>query len=224
MAAEPFSPPGLPQRCEIRLKALWERRANFYDLCEGSDLRRGAHKKALFRRIQGRTLFVAIGTGLDIQHLPAGPAIIAIDVSSAMIERSRKRAQRFAGDLQLVQSDAASLCFPGESFDTVVTSCTMCSVPCPGIVFSELHRVLRPGGRLLMFEHVRSSNAVLGAVLDLMTMATRRRGTEMNRDTITAATKAGFRILQVESIFLDIILAMEALKVPDAGARPTRSN
>lgn len=88
----------------------------------------------------------------------------------------------------------------------------MCSVPDPARALKELYRILRPGGRLLMFEHVRSANPVLGAVLDLMTVVTRRRGTEMNRHTLSAAMKAGFRILAVEPIFLDIILAIEALK------------
>ncbi len=194
------------------MRSIWERRARLYDLCEGSDLRRGVHKKALFRRIRGRTLFLAIGTGLDIRHLPIGPAITAIDISNAMLEKSRGRAEAFAGELQLVQADAMGLCFRDASFDTIVTSCTMCSVPDPARALKELYRVLRPGGRLLMFEHVRSANPVLGAVLDLMTVVTRRRGTEMNRHTLSAAMKAGFLILTVEPIFLDIILAIEALK------------
>lgn len=194
------------------MRSIWERRAGLYDLCEGSDLRRGVHKKALFRRIRGRTLFLAIGTGLDILHLPIGPAITAIDISNAMLEKSRGRAEAFAGKLQLVQADAMGLCFRDASFDTIVTSCTMCSVPNPATAFNELYRVLRPGGRLLMFEHVRSSNPVLGAVLDLMTIVTRRRGTEMNRHTLSTAMKAGFRILAVELVFLDIILAIEAVK------------
>lgn len=200
------------------MRSIWERRARLSDFCEGSDLRRGGHKKDLFRRTRGRTLFLAIGTGLDIQHLPIGPRIIAIDISSAMLERSRRRAEAFAGNLQLVQGDATSLCFPDRSFDTIVTSCTMCSVPRPATAFSELYRVLRPGGRLLMFEHVRSTSPILGAVLDLMTIVTRRRGTEMNRDTLTTAIKAGFRILKVEPIFLDIILAAEAVRDPESDA------
>jgi SAM-dependent methyltransferase len=200
------------------VRSIWDRRAGLYDLCDGSDLRRGGHKKDLFRQIRGRTLFLAIGTGLDIRHLPIGPRIIAIDISGAMLEKSRSRAEAFAGNLQLVQGDATSLCFPDGSFDTIVTSCTMCSVPRPATAFSELYRVLRPGGRLLMFEHVRSTSPILGAVLDSMTIVTRRRGTEMNRHTLTTAVRAGFRILKVEPHFLDIILAVEAVRDPDSGA------
>lgn len=207
LSAEPI------QRCENGLRSIWEHRAKLYDLCEGSDLRRGAYKEILFRRIEGRALFLAIGTGLDIRHLPTKPGIVGMDISSAMLENSRRRAATFGGNLRLVQGDASTLCFPDGCFDTVVTACTMCSVPHPMTAMSELYRVLRPGGRLLMFEHVRSGNPLLGAVLDLMTVVTRRRGTEMNRDTLAAATKAGFRILEVEPIFLDIILAVEAVKV-----------
>jgi len=194
------------------MRSIWERRAKLYDFCEGSDLRRGVHKKALFGRIRGRTLFLAIGTGIDIPHLPAGPPIVAIDISRAMLKKSRRRAEAFGGNLQLVQGDAMSLCFRDGSFDTIVTSCTMCSVPDPAAVFDELYRVLRPDGRLLMFEHMQSTNPILGAVLDLMTMMTRRRGTQMNRHTLSAAVKAGFHIVTVEPIFLDIILAIEAMK------------
>jgi ubiquinone/menaquinone biosynthesis C-methylase UbiE len=203
------------------MRSTWERRARLYDLCEGSDLRRGVHKKALFGRILGRTLFLAVGTGIDIRHLPVGPLIVAIDISRAMLEKSRIRAEAFAGNLHLVQGDAMGMCFRDGSFDTIVTSCTMCSVPDPARVFKELHRVLNPGGRLLMFEHMRSRNPILGAVLDLMTIVTRRGGTEMNRHTLSTAMEAGFRVLAVESIFLDIILAVEAVK-DDAGGRQIR--
>jgi SAM-dependent methyltransferase len=96
-------------------------------------------------------------------------------------------------------------------FETIITSCTMCSVPEPLLAFSEMRRVLVPSGRLLMFEHVRSRQPVLAATLDVMTWWTRREGTEMNRDTLSVATKAGFAITRIESVFLDIILAVEAV-------------
>lgn len=190
----------------------WDRRAVLYDLCEGSDLRRGSHKRALFERIRGRTLFVGVGTGIDIKHLPSGRGIIAIDYNRAMIEKSRQRCKRFADRVLLVQGDAGALSFQDGEFETVVTSCTMCSVPDPGKAFAELYRVLTPGGQLLMFEHVRSRNPILGPILDAMSILSRRQGTHMNRDTLLAAAQAGFDIRQVEPVFLDIILAVEARK------------
>jgi SAM-dependent methyltransferase len=80
----------------------------------------------------------------------------------------------------------------------------------PALALDEMYRVLRPGGQLLMFEHVRSRNAVLGLALDAMTVFTRRSGTEMNRDTLAAVARAGFRTMRVDSVFLDILLAVRA--------------
>lgn len=194
------------------MSTVWDRRARFYDLCEGSDLRRGPAKAALFRDMVGRVLFVAVGTGIDIKHFPPGREIVAIDISEAMLRRAEPRRRKYVGSLHFVQADALNLCFPDASFHTAVTSCTMCSVPEPRRAFGELYRVLRPGGQLLMFEHVRSRNRILGLTLDLMTLITRRGGTEMNRDTLGNAMTAGFRITQVESVFLDIILSIHGVK------------
>lgn len=194
------------------MSAVWDKRARFYDLFEGSDLRRGPTKAALFREMTGRVLFVAIGTGLDIKHFPPDREIVAIDLSDEMLRRAAPRCRHYAGNLHLVQADALNLCFPDDSFDTVVTSCTMCSVPNLRRALEELYRVLRPGGRLLMFEHMRSRNPIFGLLLDLMTLFTRRSGTEMNRHTLENVIDVGFRITKIESVFLDIILAIHGTK------------
>lgn len=200
------------------MSAVWDKRARFYDLFEGSDLRRGPAKAALFREMVGRVLFVSVGTGVDIRHFPPAGQIVAIDVSAEMLRRAEDRRKRYRGVLSFVQADALSLCFPDASFDTVVTSCTMCSVPNPPRAFRELRRVLRPSGQLLMFEHMRSRNPILGLALDLMTLTLRHAGTEMNRDTLGNATSAGFRITQVDSVFLDIILSVRAVKAEEKEA------
>lgn len=189
---------------------VWDARARLYDVLEASDLRRATPKRALFARMEGRTLFVAIGTGLDIAHFPAGRDITAIDISETMLARARARQHRYGDGLRLERHDAAALPYADASFDTVATSCTLCSVPDPRRVLGELLRVLRPGGRFLLFEHVRSRHVALALVLDLMSLWSRRSGTDMSRDTIAAVTSAGFEILSVESVFVDIILAVEA--------------
>ena len=194
------------------MSTVWDRRAKLYDLFEGSDLRRGPAKAALFRKMAGRVLFVAVGTGVDIRHFPPARQIVAIDISGEMLRRAEDHRKSYGGVLSFVQADALRLCFRDESFDTVVTSCTLCSVPNPMRALQELRRVLRPEGRILMFEHVRSRNRILGLALDLMTLVARRGGTEMNRDTLGNAMTAGFRIAQVESVFLDVILSIHAVK------------
>jgi ubiquinone/menaquinone biosynthesis C-methylase UbiE len=198
------------------MTTIWDWRAKFYDVCEGSRLRRGPSKAALFREMSGRVILVAVGTGVDFMHFPPGREIVGIDISDQMLRRAEARRQAYDGSLSLVRMDAQELKFPDASFDTAVTSCTMCSVPDPVAALRELHRVLRPGSRLLMFEHVRSRNPVFGAALDIMTLWTRLWGTTMNRDTLTNVRSAGFHIVHVESVYLDIILRIYAVK-PDLG-------
>lgn len=190
----------------------WDLRARAYDALEASDFRRGPSKSQLFSRIRGRTLFLAIGTGIDIRHFPPGADIVGIDLSPEMIRRAQKRRAAYQGSLKLLLMDAAKLCFRDHCFDTVVTSCTLCSVPDPARVLAELYRILRPGGLFFMFEHVRSRDRLLGLALDCMTLFTRRSGTEMNRDTLCAVKAAGFEIERVEGVFLDIILSAHARK------------
>ena len=194
------------------MRRLWELRARLYDLLEGSDLRRGYEKHRLFRRMTGPTLFLAVGTGLDILHLPPKCNVIALDLSEQMLLKAAGRAHEHPGTVRLMRADAQVLPFPEQTFDTVVTSCTMCSVPSPDRVFAELVRVLRPGGTLLMFEHVRSGSPLLGAVLDAMNLFTRWTGTEMNRRTMNAARRHGFLIESIDSVYLDIILSVRARK------------
>ncbi|MFP5378912.1 MAG: class I SAM-dependent methyltransferase [Vicinamibacteria bacterium] len=166
----------------------------------------------------GETLFVGIGTGLDIAHFPHGPAITAIDISSDMLDRAQPRRRRYLEGtphegravLRLELQDAAALPYADAHFDTVATACTLCSVPDADVVLRQILRVLRPGGRLLLFEHVRSAHPLLGAVLDVMSLWSRRSGTDMSRDTLASVIAAGFVIERVEASFLDIILAVEA--------------
>lgn len=133
----------------------------------------------------------------------------------------RMRIRSDDGALALVEADAMKLGFSSASFDAVVTSCTMCSVPDPVRALQELYRVLRPGGDILIYEHVPSRNALSGLALDLMTLLTRRAGTEMNRDTVGNFRRTGFSISNIESVYLDIILAIRWIK-PSCSDADTR--
>ena len=193
----------------------WDAASRTLDLFDYGDNRRlGPHKRRLFSKIHGATLMVAAGTGNDFQFFPPSQHIVAIDISSKMLERAVKKAAVYQGTIELCEMDVCELPFPDASFDTVVTVCTFCSVPRPVVGLRELHRVLKPGGQILMFEHVRSKIGPFGIFLDLMTPLSRRFGPDLNRDTVGNVQKAGFRLRREENVYLDIVKIIEAVKGP----------
>lgn len=184
-----------------------------YDLLEGAGSRRRARaQQQLYQQMTGRVLFVAAGTGLNFQNFPDQKDIVAVDINGEMLRYARARARKYSGNLTLVQADVQGLPFDDKSFDTIATASTFCSVPDPVRGLQELHRVLKPGGKLLMFEHVRSRNRLLGWELDTLNLVLRHTGPEVNRDTVANTHKAGFLIDRITCAYLDIFLAIEARK------------
>lgn len=197
----------------ITAREKWDWLSLTYDLMTwGEDRRQGDKKRRLFAKVRGRTLLVAVGTGNDLKYLPADCNLIAIDISPRMIATARAKARRDGAPVRLVLTDAQRLAFADQTFDTVLTVCTFCSIPDPVQGLQELYRVLKPGGRLLMFEHVRSRISPLAFFLDFMTFITRKFGPDLNRDTVGNVLQAGFRVQREENVYLDIVKTIEAVK------------
>jgi ubiquinone/menaquinone biosynthesis C-methylase UbiE len=194
-------------------KRKWDGAAGSFDLLSfGDDRRFGGYKRRLFAKMHGKTLMVAAGTGNDFKYFPPDQDIVALDISPKMLEKAAPRAVGYPGTLTLREMDVCKLDYPDDMFDTVVTVCTFCSVPKPIVGLRELRRVLKPGGQMLMFEHMRSAVAQFGVLLDLMTPLTRRLGPDLNRDTVGNVLKAGFRLRRVENVYMDIVRIIEAVK------------
>ena len=195
--------------------AKWNRSASGLESVGiGVERRYGHLKRELFGKAQGETLLVAAGTGLDFQHLPEGLRVTAVDFSPVMLTYAVPRAKEYRGALRLVRGDIHQLSFRDASFDTIVTACTFCSVPDPLQGLRELRRILKPGGRLLMFEHVRSGNPLLGFFMDVMTPFSSYFGPDMNRRTRETVRQAGFAIEREFNIYLDVVKIFECVKNP----------
>jgi ubiquinone/menaquinone biosynthesis C-methylase UbiE len=105
----------------------------------------------------GDTLEVAIGTGLNLPHYPADLRLTGLDLTPEMLALARTRAREMGRAIALAEGDAQDLPFAEGSFDTVVCTYALCSVGDDARAISEMHRVLRPGGRLILVDHIRSS-------------------------------------------------------------------
>jgi ubiquinone/menaquinone biosynthesis C-methylase UbiE len=117
----------------------------------------GRYRRRLFGRAEGRVLDAACGTGLNLRYLPRSTTYVGIDASPEVLTKARHRVGAWDRVEALHEMDAQALDFQDESFDTVVSSLSTCTFPDPVAALDELARVCKPGGRVLLLEHGRSS-------------------------------------------------------------------
>jgi ubiquinone/menaquinone biosynthesis C-methylase UbiE len=140
----------------------------------------------------GRTLDLGCGTGRNFPLYGPEARVVGLDPAEPVLRRARRRAPR----VPLVRASAEALPFRSGVFDTVVSGLVFCSVPDPARGLAEVRRVLQPGGRLRMLEHVRSTGRWKGRAQDTVqpcwTWLT--GGCCPNRETERAVEAAGFVI------------------------------
>jgi ubiquinone/menaquinone biosynthesis C-methylase UbiE len=200
-------------RATERIRMRYDRIAPLYDRMEaGAERRFRPWRAALWQRVPaGRVLELGVGTGKNFPHYPADTRITAIDFAPRMLAQAQQRARRDNVAVTLLLADAQALPFPDASFDTVAATFVFCSVPDPLLGLREAHRVLVPGGQLLLLEHVLSHKPVLRALMRLMNpLVVRLYGANISRETVASVERAGFRIEYAENLALDIVKLIAA--------------
>ena len=158
------------------------------------------HRRRLVEEGGGEILEIGAGTGTNLRLYRAAERVIALEPDSAMRARAHDAALEARVPVEVVEGDAMALPFPDASFDTVVFSLVLCTVPDMERVLAEARRGLRPGGTLRFYEHVRAQEPQLARWQDRLERPWGwvGRGCHPNRDTAAAVDAAGFDVLSLE--------------------------
>ena len=176
----------------LDLPTLWSARDND----ELKELRTRALAPA-----RGRVLELGFGTGLNLPHYPSRVTeIVAVDPNPGMSRIAHQRMQNLGMTVEHYQISAESLCFDSGSFDSVVCTLTLCSIPDVQAALAEVTRVLKPGGEFLFFEHGRHADSALAKWQDRLNPLWKAvfDGCHINRDIAQLVEGAGLELGAME--------------------------
>ncbi|WP_027364122.1 class I SAM-dependent methyltransferase [Desulfotruncus alcoholivorax] len=197
------------------IKRRYNRTALFYDWMDFmiSDKLR----KKVIGMARGQVLEVGVGTGKNLPFYPPGCTVTGIDFSPAMLERAKRRAEKLNLTVMLLEMDAQHMDFADHTFDTVVATCVFCSVPDAVQGLREIKRVCKPGGQVILLEHVRSENPVWGKIMDVLNpVFLHMVGSNINRRTVQNVSNAGLKLKEVQDMSASKIVKL-IIAAPNEG-------
>jgi SAM-dependent methyltransferase len=161
----------------------------------------GQMRAELLAGAGGRTIELGAGTGINLDLYPdAVEELVLVEPDPHMAKRLRERLSQSSRQATIVEAPAERLPFESASFETAVSTLVLCTVPDPVAAIAELERVLKPGGRLLFIEHVRSEDAALAGWQDRLEKPWRflGDGCHCNRNTLATLGASRLKVGTVE--------------------------
>ena len=199
-----------------KTKRRYDRIAPYFDSLEGflEGLFFSDWRKTLWNKVQGEHILeVGVGTGKNFPYYPESGSVTAIDFSEKMLERAKLKQQRTKVKVDLELMDVQSLCYADNSFDTVIATFVFCSVPLPTKGLQELYRVCKPGGQVLLLEHVLSSKPMMAKMMNLMNpVIVSLFGANINRKTVKSVQSCGFDKVTLDPASRDMVKLIQAIK------------
>lgn len=198
-----------------RLRRHWDKHARGYDKQISWSERRffPDTRRWICSQATGQVLEVAIGTGLNLPHYPDSIHLTGLDLSPAMLAIARERAAQLSRTVDLRTGDAQVLDFPDDSFDTVVCTFSLCAIPDDRRAIAEMVRVLRPGGLLLLADHVEATAWWARGIQRLIDLATiPLAGEHYRRRPIHHVHALGLNVEQHQRFALGILEQLAAHK------------
>lgn len=188
---------------DLRRRA-WAKEAPRYDKSIGFFERRvfgTQHRSWACSQATGKTLEVAVGTGLNLSLYPPDVDLTGIDLSPEMLSIARTRARESGIDVDLQVGDAHALSFEDETFETVVCTYSLCNIPDPRLALTEMHRVLRAKGHLILVDHVKSDSLPVFWIQKCIEFFSRRlEGEHMTRRPLNLVRGVGFTVVSAERL------------------------
>lgn len=184
-------------------RARYQRISPIYDKIEWLMERRfRPWREKLWQLVSGpKVLEVGVGTGKNMEFWPLNCKITAVDLTPGMLEFAHQRIKSLNREADLRLGDVQHLEFSPGTFDTVAATCVFCSVPDPIQGLREIGRIVRPGGQILLLEHIRIDRPVIGTLMDILApLIVRLNGANINRRTLENVRAAGLQIERVEDL------------------------
>lgn len=170
-------------------------------------------RKELIHKANGKVLEIGSGTGLNFPYYDDAQVkkVIAVEPEPLMRKQSLLRAARAPVPIKVMLAGAEELPFPDNSFDTIVGTLVLCTIPDPFKALEEIRRVCKPDGKVFFFEHVRLNHPVLSRLQDWLTPIWKHicHGCHLNRDTLKIIKEAGFEVVRIKRYYKDIFLVIE---------------
>jgi ubiquinone/menaquinone biosynthesis C-methylase UbiE len=198
-----------------RARRVWDRYAPRYDrdMAFWERVLFGDGRAWVCSWAEGEVLEVGVGTGRNLPFYPTGVRLTGVDLSPAMLAVAGDRARAVGREVALREADAQALPFADASFDTVVCTLSLCAIPDDRAAIGEMRRVLRPGGRLLLLDHVDSSRRAVRVVQRLVeTVTVRLAGEHFTRRPLPLVAEAGFVIEESQRFKAGIVERLVAVK------------